>query len=280
MIGHAEPAALFSWKPMFTGYVFTLTGGRTGTAWLAELLADNLAVPVVHEPLEIDDFGVAMPDIRTMRSFNDRGNDAVVTAFWNRKRELIARQPSYIETNHTLAKCGLIENIADSPLAAASTIIILTRDKADCCASYLLRGDFANATMEWSWFLSPRYRNNIIGYEPFAAMKEFGRPVWFVHEMEARQHYYARLFGGRLRFIAADLAALNTPSGADALLQALGHDGPVRLPPARNVGALQADPSLRQALRTILASVTIDTGAAAEAYIAAGRRLCAPSPIL
>jgi hypothetical protein len=261
---------------MLTGYVFTLTAGRTGTAWLAELLAANLAVPVVHEPLEIDDFGVNMPDIRTMRSFNDRGNDPIVTAFWERKRRLIGRQPIYIETNHTLAKCGLIENIADTPMGFRTSIIVLTRDKAACCASYLLRGDFINATMEWSWFLSPRYRNNIISFEPFEAMKEFGHPVWYVLEIEARQHYYEFLYGERVRFVRAALAELTTPRGAQLLLREFGHDGPVRLPPPLNVGSLQADETLLKALRDILASVAIDTRAAAEAYIAAGRRLSAP----
>ena len=53
-----------------TNYIFTLTGGRTGTAWLAEFLAANLHIPAIHEPLDIDDFGANMPDIRLMRSFN------------------------------------------------------------------------------------------------------------------------------------------------------------------------------------------------------------------
>ena len=55
--------------------IFTLTAGRTGSAWLADFLAQNYQVTSIHEPLEIEDFGVRMPDIKVMRSFNNFGNN-------------------------------------------------------------------------------------------------------------------------------------------------------------------------------------------------------------
>lgn len=61
--------------------VFTITGGRTGTAWLAEFLSAQLKIPCVHEPLGIDDFRVRTPDIRTMRTFNERGMTPFVQDF-------------------------------------------------------------------------------------------------------------------------------------------------------------------------------------------------------
>ena len=52
---------------------FTITAGRTGSAWLTSFLTANLGIDTVHEPFGIDDFGVQMPDIRTMRAFNNYG---------------------------------------------------------------------------------------------------------------------------------------------------------------------------------------------------------------
>ena len=52
---------------------FTITAGRTGSAWLTSFLTANLGIDAVHEPLGIDDFGDQMPDIRTMRTFNNYG---------------------------------------------------------------------------------------------------------------------------------------------------------------------------------------------------------------
>lgn len=89
----------------FLNKVFHNNSGRTGSAWLTEFLSPNLAINAIHEPLGLDVFGVNMPDIWTMRSFND-----FVKAFWERK---FASLPNtiYAETNHTICKCGLVENI-------------------------------------------------------------------------------------------------------------------------------------------------------------------------
>ena len=53
--------------------IFTITAGRTGTAWLTSFIRDNSSFLSVHEFVGIDDFGSRMPDIRTMRTFNDIG---------------------------------------------------------------------------------------------------------------------------------------------------------------------------------------------------------------
>jgi hypothetical protein len=64
---------------------FTITAGRTGSAWLASFLSLNLQIEEVHEPLGINDIGEKMPDIRTMRNFNNFGNNDFVQNFWNKK---------------------------------------------------------------------------------------------------------------------------------------------------------------------------------------------------
>jgi hypothetical protein len=54
-------------------FIFSITAGRTGTAWITNFLGENLGIKSIHEPLGIDDFGNQMPDIKTMRMFNERG---------------------------------------------------------------------------------------------------------------------------------------------------------------------------------------------------------------
>ena len=85
--------------------IFTLSAGRTGTAWLSEFLAINLNCEALHESLGVEDFGNRMPDIEIMRSFNENGNNAIVKDFWKRKFSMLTSN-IHIETNHTLGKCG------------------------------------------------------------------------------------------------------------------------------------------------------------------------------
>ena len=151
--------------------IFTLSAGRTGTAWLSEFLAVNLNCEALHEPLGIDDFGNRMPDIKIMRSFNENGNNALVKDFWKRKFSMLTSN-IHIETNHTLGKCGLIENISRSKLAEKSRIIILKRDIVRQCASYVVRHDFVHITTAWQWYLHPSYQKNLSIQNYFHDLKE------------------------------------------------------------------------------------------------------------
>jgi hypothetical protein len=250
------------------GPIFTLTGGRTGTAWLAELIGRNMGVVSIHEPLAIDDFGTRMPDIALMRRFNDRGSDPAVRAFWNAKLAGIARLPGYAETNHTLGKCGLIEHLAASPLAASAVVLVIRRALLPTCLSHVMRGDFRNVTINWQWYLDPAYRNVIVDPAPYRG--QLGQTLWYLHEMEARQLYYTRT--SPLRLIPVDHATMTTPEGATALLAHLGHHGPTVLPPPRNAGEA-APPELVAAAQALIARIAPDLPACVDAYLTSGRRL-------
>jgi hypothetical protein len=256
----------------YQGYLFTLTAGRTGTAWLAEFLRANLGAPAIHEPLAIDDFGTNMPDIRTMRAFNDRGLDDIVRAFWTRKLAAIAAQPAYVETNHTLAKCGLIESLATSDLRHRTKVVILTRDKAAQAISHLVRADFDHATIEWQWYLSPGYRNLIVSPKAFSSLGALSKPLWYVYEMEARQHYYRQQYSGRVEFVDVSLEAATTTAGAAGLLEQLGHPRQAVLPPPTNTTPSAPEP-IKNRVRELVRNAQIDAADLARKYIAAGRRL-------
>ena len=103
---------------------------------MSDFLAVNFTCDGLHEPLGIEDFGNRMPDIKMMRSFTETGNNAIVKDFWKRKLSMLTSD-MHIETNHTLGKCGLIENISRTQLAEKSKIIILKRDIVRQCANRL-----------------------------------------------------------------------------------------------------------------------------------------------
>jgi len=254
-------------------YYFTITAGRTGTAWLADLLGANLGTDAVHEPLGIDDFGVNMPDIKIMRSFNARGNNDLVKGFWSRKLGAIAERDLYVETNHTLAKCGLIENLATSSLAKDSLVIILKRDKIRQCVSYLSRGDFKNITVAWQWYLDPRYPNNIGNPAEFLKLGELGRTIWYIYEMDARQEYYKRCYSGDLNFLEVDLEDISSPDGASEFLHKIGWTGTLDLPPPRNETKGSPPDGLIAAASNVINRINYDSAEVVDNYIKSGKRL-------
>ena len=197
-------------------YFFTITAGRTGSAWLTSFLGENLKINSIHEPLGIDDFGVRMPDIRLMRMFNMRGNTTEVQNFYKRKFDEISKLPNYAETNHTLAKCGLIENLANHQIASETCIIILTRDIGKQCLSYITRGDFRNITIDWQWYLHQGYNSNIIGFAPFEKYGLLGKALWYCYEMDARQIYYEQLYSSKIKMVRAKIEEITTPAKSPA----------------------------------------------------------------
>lgn len=153
--------------------IFTLSAGRTGTAWLSVFLAVNFNCDALHEPLCIEDFSNRMPDIKIMRSFNETGNNAIVKDFWKRKLSMLTSN-MHNETNHTLGKCRLIENISHTQLAEKSKIIILKRDIVRQCASYVMRHDFVHITTAWQWYLHPSYQKKLSIRNYFHDLRELG----------------------------------------------------------------------------------------------------------
>ncbi|OBY27413.1 sulfotransferase family protein [Leisingera sp. JC1] len=271
--GAPAAAAAIPEKPRANDFIFALSAGRTGTAWLAQLLGDNLEINSVHEPMGIEDFGTQMPEIRHMRMFNTYGMNESVRGFW--KNKLDSLEAPYAESNHTLGKCGLIEALAGSSIRDRTTVIILRRDLAKQCASYVHRNDFFNITLRWQWYLDMGYRNWIVDPAKFMQLGQVGCAVWYALEMEARYAYYLLTYGQQIKFVAAKLEEAVTPAGATKLLAELGHKGRIFLPEKRNAtrdksGVIE---ELTAEIRTLLNRVNFDPIAAAAAYIKSGRRL-------
>ena len=248
---------------------FTITAGRSGSAWLASFLSSNLNIEAVHEPLGIEDFGEKMPDIRTMRTFNTHGNNAFVQAFWDRK---FSHLPShhYAETNHTLSKCGLVENLIRKDMQTDTTIIVLKRDIIKQCVSYLVRNDFGNITLAWQWYLHPSYAKKIIPPEPFMKMGGIGIPLWYCYEMLARQEYYVQKFANEISMHEVYLDDLVTKSGAEKLHAALGLQGECKLPKPKNENKTKPSEQLVQHVTETVGKINVDIPQLVETCIKRG----------
>ena len=170
----------------------------------------------------------------------------------------------HIETNHTLGKCGLIENITRSKLAEKSRIIILKRDIVRQCASYVVRHDFVHITTAWQWYLHPSYQKKLINPKLFSRFEGIGLALWYCYEMAARQAYYKLYFSSKIKFIKAQLEHITTPSGAQKFWQAIGQSGQCSLPPRKNENTVQTPKDLIDHLTKIISKFRFDPNIIAQ----------------
>jgi hypothetical protein len=207
--------------------IFSLTCGRTGTAFLASLLESNLqGARVCHEILSYGSFGLDTPDISHLQAFNVHGNTAEVKEFWRRKLQRIEAWdgPVYAETSHVLMKAGLVENLAELARAHEVHFVILERDILRTLVSYRNRSDFTNYGNMWMWYLDPGYPRNMVDARSFLDHGVLGIRLWYICEIRWRSAFYKHEFSRlpNFHFHRFDIATLNDPAKAHELLQLLG----------------------------------------------------------
>lgn len=268
-------------------FVFTITTGRSGSAYLAALLGENLEdAAVFHERTGWLNFGVVTPDLSDFTFFNSLGNVAKVQAFWKRKfrRDLAGPKRVHAEASHLLAKAGLLENIGLlTGKGATVEVVLLNRDVLATLWSFYNRFDFVNNGLAWAFYLDISYPNIIVNPEPFRAHGVAGRALWYIFEMRTRAAYYRRLMDGQdgVRFHAVDLAGIAEPDGARALLDGmeLTPARPVVCPPPRNETAQNFfGDKEKDALTRLVSRFSFDEEELALAYIDSGRRLAEGPP--
>lgn len=200
--------------------VFTLTQGRTGTSYVTELLRANCQVPggFIHEMHDTLAYDNRTPDVGLMRQFNDCGNIPPVQMFWWEKFHNVMGHLNnfnvYVETNHTLAKAGLLENLESLQLNGVKTkVILLRRNPESVIRSMLNRGDMINKATTWLFYLDPDYRCNLIDSEDFKQYGQMGIVGWYYCEVEARKLHYKKRTQN-LEFIEANLETIAQRNGA------------------------------------------------------------------
>ena len=256
------------------GWIFTITGGRTGTAWMTHLMHKNLGIEAIHEYKGVNDFGTRTPDIRVLRNFNTYGMNDVVKEFWSKKLAALPVESGYFEANHVLAKGGLLEALAARSDLPPITILLQRRAWVDQIVSYAVRHDFATITNLWQWFLVPDYPRRVVN--PKTLLKApggLGAMAWYVFEIEARQEYYRLLFSDKFRFIDCQLEDVITAPGARRLLTDFGWSGEPELPAKANENKQAAPPRLRAQVKQFLSHIRFDAADVARKFVETGRRL-------
>jgi hypothetical protein len=261
-------------------FVFTMTTGRSGTAYLTELLGANLPdAEAHHEFLGWRDFGLKTPDVSHMTLFNSEGNVEKVQTFWRHKLSIIldGRSRYYVETAHMLMKAGLIENIAPLTRAGRVHLIELERDPIATIRSLKGRYDFHNMGNQWLWYLDQNYPKNLTSWAKFSNYGHSGLCLWYITEIRLRAAYYAKLVGQipNIMVHRFRLEDITRPAGAAKLLAALGVKkalGEIRMPPPQNVGSPFTGwaPGEEEMLRKLVAAAKFDAEALAEAAIRQG----------
>lgn len=208
-------------------HIYTVTTGRSGTLYLANLLASNLTSALVrHEQLGPDHWGSVTPDIGIRMAYNNHGNTKKVRQWWRSKLQQDERDRAdrkwYVETSAQLCTSGLMENL--SRLKDDVKIICLNRNRTDVAVSLRARGDFhVNVTIPWVWYLDPRWAANITEMKP--EQGNMAVILWFLREVAARKRGFKRCMPD-VHFIDADLEALTTEAGVRNLLAELGAGQP------------------------------------------------------
>jgi len=261
-------------------FVFTMTTGRSGTAYLAELLGANLPdVEFHHEFLGWDDFGLNTPDVSHMTLFNSQGNIEKVQEFWRHKLARIVAKPNrfYVETAHTLMKAGLIENLAALTKAGRVYLIDLQRDPVATIKSFRARFDFLNKGNLWLWYLDPDYPRNLSNSKELSKFGYNGLCLWYITEIRLRAAYYEKLLAGNpnVQVLHITMEELTRPDGASRLLGDLGvakRPGELITPQAQNVGPKTDDwtQGEEESLRKLVAAAQFDASALAEIAIKQG----------
>lgn len=208
---------------MANQFIYTITTGRSGTVFLADLLKENLNnATVFHERAGFPNFGINTPDASHFTTFNNIGVNDHVRYFWQQKltRDSQTKTTIHCEVSHFLSKAGLIENLSLLPNESKTHIILLKRDPWKIFWSYLNRFDFMNSGFTWLFTLDSRYKNVIIKSDIFQQHGVMGNALWYVWEMFARMSYYREILKKEKNIFAEyiSLEEVVQPEGAAKLM--------------------------------------------------------------
>ncbi|MGH1368093.1 MAG: hypothetical protein ACRBCL_05705 [Maritimibacter sp.] len=263
-------------------FIFPITTGRSGTVFLTELMKLNAPeAETHHERVGFQTLGLDTPDASHFTLFNSVGNVQRVQDYWKMKcdRVLASKAETYAEISHFLFKAGLIENIA--PLAEAGDVqlVLLTRDPFKIQWSYVNRFEFSNFGYTWLFALDPRYPNVMVKSAPFMEHGVAGAALWYVHEVFARQEYYARLVADmpNVHIHRVDLSEITTPEGAAKLLTALGETtttDTLKMPPRQNATKqMHFGEDMKNHCKRLAAGAPLKSREISDRYFDSGRRL-------
>ncbi len=169
--------------------IFTITPGRSGTAYLAFVLSLLPGVSSRHEP-EPRFSDVMRAAVR---------NEKLARDFWLQKKLPFIRsirEPIYVETSHLFCK-GFVEPLLE--LGYWPDVIILKRAHRQVALSlYSLNAVPGRTPDGWHWLLSPD-DPDVLGLPSWQDLHPYQLCYWYCLEIERRADSYRRLFESNAR---------------------------------------------------------------------------------
>lgn len=162
--------------------IFTITTGRSGTGYLAEVLRDIPNVQSYHEPEPR--FSDVMRSVQKDKS--------IAVKFWiNKKLPQVAKEtaPIYIETSHLFCK-GFIEPLLDMDIIP--DLIILERPERDVAKSMLRLDTIPGRTEKGlKYYLSPE-DPGVLPLPNWQILHDYQLCYWYCLEIKRRSLYYEK----------------------------------------------------------------------------------------
>ncbi len=192
--------------------IFTVTTGRSGTAYLAQLLRTVPHVAAFHEP-----------EPRFSHVLREVQRDPLMARrFWlEEKLPAIARvrAPIYAETSHLFCK-GFAEPLLE--LGLVPDLILLSRPHREVALSLYQLGTIpGRGGKAMTYYLSPD-DPGVLPLPGWASLHDYQLCYWYCLEIERRSRHYAKLFRERgARVSRITLTELNTEVGFRRLLDEL-----------------------------------------------------------
>jgi hypothetical protein len=168
-------------------FIFTVTTGRTGTGYLANLLGIFQDTITYHEP---------SPSYAICLRQAQEDSEIAKSFLLNQKIPSICRlsiRPIYIETTHLFCK-GFLEPWLEISELPAPDLILLERDLREVAVSYLrLQTIPGKATNGLKFLLAPWDKTCLTSVKDWESLNDYQLCYWYCLEMEERKKLYREM---------------------------------------------------------------------------------------
>lgn len=197
--------------------IFTISTGRSGTAYLAKILCYVPDVSSHHEP---------KPKFsKVMRSVQQ--DKRIAHDFWIKKKlPRIAEDPAsiYVETSHLFCK-GFIEALLDFDIVP--DLVILTRPYRQVALSFCRFGTIPGRTEQGLKYLLSPIDPDVLRLPNWQNLDDYQLCYWYCLEIERRVFKYNELFQGLgACLVRVSLDEIITVPGFEKLLLSLNLQKP------------------------------------------------------
>jgi hypothetical protein len=192
--------------------IFAVSTGRSGTAYLAQILGCVPDVSSHHE---------AKP--KFSKALRPVQQDArLAYKFWiKEKLPIIAKDPApiYAETSHLFCK-GFAEPLLD--LGVVPDLIMLTRPYRQVALSFCRFGTIPGRTAQGLKYLVGPADPGVLSMPDWQEMDDYQLCFWYCLEIERRMSKYSEMFSGLgAQVVRVSLEEISTLSGFEKILLGL-----------------------------------------------------------